>query len=69
MADERFIQAIARVEAAIARIEAAIRALPADAPRVPDLATVDLLERHTRLKIGAADALTRLDRLIASQGE
>ena len=58
MENERFNQALGRIEAAIDRIEQAV-----DAPE-PDARLAALEERHRKLREGAGEALTRLDRLI-----
>ena len=58
MENERFKQALSRIEAAIDRIEQAIQA------PVPDARLATLEERHRKLREGAGEALARLDRLI-----
>ena len=58
MENERFTQALCRIEAAIDRIEQAAQA-PA-----PDARLAALEERHRRLRDGTGEALARLDRLI-----
>jgi hypothetical protein len=61
MPSERFLTALSRIEAAAQRLEAmAARAVPAAGE--PDLA-----DRHERLRAGTAEALARLDAMIAAQ--
>lgn len=68
MANDRVQSALSRIEAAIDRIEAQPRSAalgPADA----DLADMDLVERHERLRTQTAAALARLDRLLGGGDE
>jgi hypothetical protein len=65
MTNERFTDALCRLEAAAVRLEA-IAVMPPVASGDERLA--DLEERHRKLRAGTADALARLDRLIATQG-
>lgn len=57
MVSERFLTAVARIEAALDRIETAAQAATVD-PELP--------ARHERLRAGTAEALARLDALIAA---
>ena len=58
MESERFKQALGRLEAAIDRLDKIAHVPTADAR----LAALE--QRHGKLRAGASDALTRLDRLI-----
>jgi len=69
MPNERFIHALSRLEAAATRLEALTHVpLTPGTPggEGPDVA---LAERHRRLRAGTAEALARLDRLIANGGK
>jgi hypothetical protein len=65
MTNERFTDALSRLEAAAARLEAIAVAAPVASGEV---GLAELEARHRKLRAGTADALARLDRLIASQG-
>lgn len=58
MSGEPFLAALSRIEAAARRLEALGRR---------GLDTPDLVDRHERLRAGTAEALSRLDALIAAQ--
>ena len=75
MPNARFTNVLSRLEAAVMQLEALARAAPpftgASAENgdsaAPELQA--LAERHRRLRAGTAEALARLDRLIAGGGE
>jgi hypothetical protein len=75
MPNARFTNALSRLEAAAMRLEALAHAAPSDrraSAESGDSAGPELqalAERHRRLRAGTAEALARLDRLIAGGGE
>ena len=58
-----------RIESAMARIEVATRERARLAPPLPAPADDDLEQRHAALKSAVAQALTRIDGLVASQSD
>ena len=75
MPNARFTNALSRLEAAATRLEALAHAASpygGASAKSADSATPELqalAERHRRLRAGTAEALARLDRLIAGGGE
>ncbi|GGB66625.1 hypothetical protein [Blastomonas aquatica] len=67
MANERLILAIGQMERALTRLETAQAQRDGDASLGVSQDGSDLAERHARLKVAAAQALTGLDALLAGK--